>query len=66
MASKTKKMRQQEESIKQAIDSGHRRGICDSEGNSVPGAGDILTAKPRNLGQASKTYVYRNGKMVEK
>ena len=67
MASKTKKQRQNEEHIKQAIVDGHRRGICDSEGNSVL-RGDISVAKPRNLGPTAKTYVYdkKTGKMVEK
>lgn len=66
MASKTIEMRKSEEKIKQAIVSGHRRGVCDKDGNSVPGPGDILVAKPSNLGPCAKTYVIRNGKCVEK
>lgn len=66
MASKTAKMRHNEERIKQAIVRGHRDGICDSDGNSIAGAGGMVVAKPRPLGSSAKTYVYRNGKMVEK
>lgn len=66
MASKTYKMRQNEERIKDAIVSAHRRGICDSDGNSVPDRFGINTAKPKALGPCAKTYVIRNGKMVEK
>ena len=64
MASKTKIMRQQEERIKQAIVKGHRNGVCDKDGNSVLGNGDVLIPKTKNLGSAAKRYVYRNGKMV--
>lgn len=57
-------MRQQEERIKQAIVKGHRNGICDSDGNSLLGEGDILIPKTKNFGSAAKRYVYRDGKMV--
>jgi len=66
MGSKTIKMRQQEEVIKQAIVRGHRNGICDSDGNSIAGGDGINIPKPRPMGSTAKTYVYRNGKMVEK
>jgi hypothetical protein len=54
------------EPIKRAIVSGHQRGICDKDGNSVLNEHGILVAKPSNLGPAAKTYVVRNGKCVEK
>ena len=64
MASKTRKHKQSEEKIKQAIVSGHRRGICDKDGNStVNPDGAIIPVYPKRRG---KTYVYRDGKMVEK
>jgi hypothetical protein len=66
MASKTAKMRKQEDAIKQAIVRGHRNGVCDSDGNSIAGGEGINIAKPRPLGSTAKTYVYRNGKMVQK
>jgi hypothetical protein len=66
MSSKTKIQRNQEERIKQAIVRGHRNGICDKDGNSLLGHGDVLIPKPSNLGPSARTYVYRNGKMVEK
>ena len=68
MASKTKEMRQNEEKIKQAIVSGHQRGVCDSSGRSVLNEHGILVAKPRTVSSASKTYVFdkKKGKMVEK
>jgi len=68
MASKTKEMHQQEEKIKQAIVSGHQRGVCDSSGRSVLNEHGVLVAKPRTCSSAVKTYVYdeKTGKMVEK
>jgi len=64
MASKTQKHRQSEEKIKNAIVSGHRRGICDKDGNlTVNPDGSIIPMYQKRRG---KTYVYRNGKMVEK
>ncbi|MBE3142923.1 MAG: hypothetical protein IMZ61_03250 [Planctomycetes bacterium] len=54
------------EPIKRAIMSGHQRGICDKDGNSVVGPHGILVAKPSNTGSSAKTYVVRNGKLVEK
>lgn len=64
--SKTAKMRRQEEKIKQAIVDGHRRGVCDSEGRSVLNEQGLMTAQGRTLGPTARTFVYRNGKMVEK
>jgi hypothetical protein len=54
------------EPIKQAIMSGHRRGICNSSGESVLNEQGILVAKPSKTNSASKTFVVRNGKIVEK
>ena len=53
MASKTKEMRQNEESIKQMIVDGHRRGVMDSEGRHVRNKDGRPVAKPRNLGPRS-------------
>ncbi len=53
MASKTKEMRNNEEAIKQMIVSGHRRGVCDSEGRHVRNKDGRPVAKPRNLGPRS-------------
>lgn len=36
MASKTEKMRQQEEEIKKKIVASHRAGLCDKDGNEIP------------------------------
>jgi len=68
MASKTKEMRQNEEKIKQAIVSGHQRGVCDSYGRSVLNEHGQMVAKPKPRSSASKTYVFdkKKGKMVEK
>ena len=66
MASKTAKMRQAEERIKRAIVTGHRNGVCDKDGNSEIGAHGFLIPKSRNLGTTAKTFVYRDGRMVEK
>lgn len=53
------------ERIKQAIRSGHQRGVCDREGNSVLDAHGNMVAAPSKF-RPTKVYVYRNGKMVEK
>jgi len=68
MPSEKKQMRQNEEKIKQAIVSGHQRGVCDSSGNSVLNEHGQPVAKPRPRSSASKMYVYdkKKGKMVEK
>ena len=54
-----------EDNIKDKIIVGRRRGVCDNEGRSIKVNG-IFTAKPTAFSSASKTYVYRNGKMVLK
>jgi hypothetical protein len=66
MSSKTKKMRQQEEVVKQQIMDGKRRGVCDGEGETVIQNGRPA-AKPRfpAVSSAVKNYVFRGGKMVE-
>jgi len=68
MDSDKKQMRQNEERIKQAIVSGHKRGVCDSSGNSVLNKYGMLVAKPRPRSSASKTYIFdkKKGKMIEK
>ena len=54
-----------EEAIKRKIVSGHQRGVCDRDGNSVLDSQGNMVAPPKKIG-CSRTYVYRNGKMVEK
>jgi len=68
MDSAKKQMRRNEERIKQAIVSGHRRGVCDSSGNSVLNEYGMPAAKPRPRSSAAKTYVFdkKKGKLVEK
>ena len=59
-----------EENIKDMIAECHKRGVCDSDGNSVStvdSAGKkVSTAKPKPLSSVVKTYVYRKGRMVLK
>lgn len=66
MASKTKEMLRQEEVIKQAIVDGHRRGVCNKDGESIAGGCGINIPKPTGRIPGSTTYVVRNGKCVEK
>ena len=62
-----------EEPLKQKIVDGHRRGVCDSDGNTTfkndAHGNRIATAKP-TFGaypcSARKTFVLRNGEMVLK
>jgi hypothetical protein len=54
------------EPIKRAITSGYQRGVCDKNGDSVLNSDGILVAKPSKTNSASKTFVVRNGKCVEK
>jgi hypothetical protein len=58
--------KQAEEKIKQKIVSAHRRGKCDAEGNSVLDSYGQMVAPPRKMPKVARTYVYRDGKMVEK
>jgi hypothetical protein len=60
-----KEGKQQLEKIKRVIRSGHQRGVCDKDGNSVLDSAGNMVARPRKVGRG-KVYVYRNGKMVEK
>lgn len=41
--------KRQEEIIKQMIVDGHKRGVCNSEGESIRGRDGHLKAKPRVL-----------------
>ncbi len=66
MGSKTEKMRKNEEKIKEAIVSAYRRGVCDSEGRSITNSKGLLIPKPHSFNSTAKTYVNRNGKLVEK
>jgi len=66
MGSKTQEMRRQEEVIKQAIVDGHRRGVCNKDGESIAGGPGINIPKPTPNNPFAKTYVLRNGKLVEK
>jgi len=54
-----------EDAIKSLIVTGHRNGICDSNGASVKVDGGYI-AKPILFSSSVKTYVYRKGKMVLK
>lgn len=56
------------ERIKQKIVDGHRRGVCDREGNSVLNEHGQMVAQPKKRisRSAVKVFVYRNGKLVEK
>lgn len=46
--------KKQEEVIKKMIVSGHKRGVCNSEGESVRGKDGHLTARPRILKDVSR------------
>lgn len=55
MASKTKLMRQQEETIKSAIVRGHKSGLCDKNGNTYLDSENNL--RPIDFGRpATKIY----------
>jgi len=62
----SKKGKQAEERIKQSIVDGYRRGVNDKNGNNVLDSHGMPVPPPRILNSSAKTYVYRNGKMVEK
>lgn len=59
-----------EENIKDMIVECHKRGVCDSDGNSVStidiAGKKVSIAKPKSLSSVAKTYVYRKGRMVLK
>lgn len=55
-----------EETIKEMIVDGKRRGVCDGEGDSIHDSFGRAKAKTHNLGCAAVTYIYRNGKMVKR
>lgn len=55
-----------EEKVKAMIVDGHRRGVCDRNGDSVRGTSGAFVAKPMSFSSAAKIYVYKNGKMVLK
>lgn len=59
-----------EDGIKALIVAGHERGVCDSDGNSMKvtnAAGQkVYVAKPKRHSSVTKTYVYREGRMVLK
>ncbi len=59
-----------EDCIKDRIVEAHRRGVCDSNGNSIKttnAAGQrVFIARPRFLSSVVKTYIYRAGRMVLK
>ncbi len=55
-----------ENQIKDMIVTGHRRGTCDRNGNSVKTGNGRFIAKPRVLPSTVKIYVCRDGKMVLK
>ena len=55
--------RRNEEVIKELIVKGHQAGLCDKEGNSLDINGHMVAAPSK---QSGKTYVLRNGRLVEK
>lgn len=60
-----------EDGIKAKIVEGHKRGICDRNGNSVKAMDSAgrqgFIAKPRFCSSSAvRVYVYREGKMVLK
>ncbi len=55
-----------EDAIKDMIVSAHARGACDSNGASIKSSDGRFIAKPKSFSSASKTYVYRDGKVVLK
>lgn len=59
MGSKTKQMRDEEEIIKQMIVSGHRRGVCDSEGRTVRNKDGRPVAKKRPRGHVTYHEVFK-------
>ncbi len=42
------KYRHRQNEIEAMIVAGHRAGVCDKDGNSVPGAGGLPVVKPRS------------------
>lgn len=58
MGSKTKEMRANEEAIKRMIVAGHRRGVMDSEGNTIKNKDGRPVAKPRATGLVTFHKVY--------
>lgn len=67
MASKTNKMKQQEERIKQLICQGYRNGVCDKNGNSCAGPdGNLRPLYENRNSSVTRKFVIRNGKCVEK
>ena len=54
------------EKIKEMIMEGKRRGVCNGEGESLHIKHGQAIAKPTRFGSTAKTYVYRNGLLVEK
>lgn len=55
-----------EETIKDMIVGGHKRGICDSDGRSVKSEDGRFIAKPRARSSVSQVFVCRNGVVVPK
>ena len=66
MGSKTIEMRRDEERIKSAIVAAHRAGKCDKNGDVAVNNDGLVIPKPSGFTSATKTYVVRNGKCVEK
>ena len=61
----SKDCKKSEELIKKAIVSGAKRGVCDRYGNSVLDAHGNMVA-PKSKFRGTKTFVLRDGKLVEK
>ncbi len=56
-----------ENKIKDMIVAGHRRGICDRNGDSVKNGNGVFVAKPAfGHGSTVSTFICRKGKMVLK
>ena len=53
-----------EEEIKDMIVSAHKRGACDSNGDSVKTKDGRFIAKPKSSSSATKRAIYEDGKLV--
>lgn len=59
MGSRTKAQRDQEECIKQMIVDGHRRGVCNKEGQTTKTKDGRPVATPRRQGHVTYREVFK-------